>query len=150
VVLVKEALKEVRYKRFQIIEHTADAGIKAYGKTKEEMFKNAALGMFDIMANLKNIKLQECIDLEVEAENIEELLVAWLRELLYQAEAKKVLFKEFSFQYFNEVRLRALCYGERINPKKHRIKTEIKAVTYHQLQVKQENSLWIGRVIFDL
>jgi SHS2 domain-containing protein len=120
----------VRHKRFQIIEHTADAGIRAYGKTKEEMFKNAALGMFSIMANLKNIKLQESIDLEVEAENIEELLVAWLRELLYRSEAKGIVFKEFSFQYFEDVRLGAHCYGERINSKKCRLKTEIKAVTF--------------------
>ncbi len=140
----------MRHKRFELIEHTADAGIKAYGKTKEEMFKNAALGMFDIMASLKNIKLQESIDVELEAKNTEELLVAWLRELLYQAQAKKILFKKFAFQDLNETRLRAICYGEKINPKKHHFKTEIKAVTYHQLKVEQENSLWAGRIIFDL
>ncbi len=140
----------MRHKRFELIEHTADTGIKAYGKTKEEMFKNAALGMFDIMTSLKNIKLRESIDMEVEAKNTEELLVAWLRELLYQAETKKILLKEFAFQYFNEARLRVICYGEKINPKKHRLKTEIKAVTYHQLKVEQENSLWVGRIIFDI
>jgi len=140
----------LRHKRFELIEHTADAGIKAYGKTKEEMFKNAALGMFDIIANLKNIKLQESIDIELEAKNTEELLVAWLRELLYQTQAKKILFKKFAFQDLNETRLRAICYGEKIDPKKHHLKTEIKAVTYHQLKVEQENSLWAGRIIFDL
>ena len=140
----------MRHKRFELIEHTADAGIKAYGKTKEEMFKNAALGMFDIIASLKNIKFQESIDIELEAKNTEELLVAWLRELLYQAQAKKILFKKFAFQDLNETRLRAICYGEKIDPKKHHLKTEIKAVTYHQLKVEQENSLWAGRIIFDL
>ncbi len=140
----------MRHEKFEPIEHTADTGIKAYGKTKEEMFKNAALGMFDIMVSLKNIKLRDSIDMEVEAKNIEELLVAWLRELLYQAETKKILLKEFFFQHFNETRLMATCYGEKINPKKHRLKTEIKAVTYHQLKVEQENSLWVGRIIFDI
>lgn len=140
----------MRYRRFELIEHTADVGIKAYGKTEEEMFKNAALGMLSIMADPKKVKLQESIDLEIEAKNIEELLVAWLRELLYQAEAKKILFKEFVFQCFNETRLRTICYGERVNPKKHQLKTEIKAVTYHQLKVTREDSLWTGKVIFDL
>ena len=140
----------MKYKRFEIIPHTADIGIKAFGKTKEEMFKNAALGLFNIIADLKKVKLQESLDLEVEGDTLDDLLVAWLGELLYQSEAKKVLFKEFSFEYFNETRLRAMCYGERIDPKRHRLKREIKAVTYHRLKIKEENSLWTSRIIFDI
>lgn len=140
----------MRYKKFELLNHTADAGLQAWGKSEEEMFKNAALGMFSIMTNLKNVEVRESLDLEVEAENKEELLAAWLKELLYQSAAKQVLFKEFYFEYLNETRLRVICYGERINPKKHRLKTEIKAVTYHQLKIKQENSLWAGQVFFDL
>lgn len=140
----------MRYKKFEAIEHTADAGIKAYGQTKEEMFKNAALAMFNMLADLKDVKMQSAVDLEAAASNIEELLVAWLGELLYQSVSKGVVFKEFSFEYFDDTRLRARCYGEKIDLTKKRFKAEIKAVTYHQLEVKQKGGLWTGRVIFDV
>ncbi|MFH1856195.1 MAG: archease [Candidatus Omnitrophota bacterium] len=140
----------MKHRIFEMIEHTGDAGMKAYGTTKEEMFVNAATGMFSIIADLKSIKMQDSIDIEVEADNIEELFVAWLRELLYQCDVKKVIFKAFSIEFLDDKHLRALCYGERINIEKQKLKTEIKAVTYHQLKVWQENSLWIGQIIFDL
>lgn len=140
----------MRYKKFEAIGHTADAGIKAYGETKEEMFKNAARAMFNMLADLKEVKMRSSLDLEVTANNVEELLVAWLRELLYQSASKGVVFKEFSFEHFDDRRIRALCYGEKIDLKKGRFKVEIKAVTYHELEVKQEGSLWVGKVIFDM
>ena len=79
-------------KEFEIIEHTADVGIIAYGKNKKEVFINAAKGMFDIITGgNKTLKGDFCDIIRVEADNLESLLFAWLNELLYISETKLVI-----------------------------------------------------------
>ncbi|MEE8360453.1 MAG: archease, partial [Candidatus Omnitrophota bacterium] len=67
-------------KQYEIVEHTADIGVKAYGKTLQELFANAARGLFDIIADLEGLKISTSIKIKLEAPNIEELLIAWLDE----------------------------------------------------------------------
>ena len=83
-------------KEFEILEHTADIGIAAYGKTRKEVFINAAKGMFEIIAEeTKDLKENFYDKIEMEADNLEGLLFAWLNELLYISETRLVILNNF-------------------------------------------------------
>ena len=140
-------------KEFEILEHTADIGIAAYGKTKREVFVNAAKGMYNIITEDKReFKGNFSHYIKLTAGNLENLLVAWLSELLYLSETKLVVFNRFEIKELSDYQLTGKVFGKRIYQSGHKIKREIKAVTYHRLEVKEdkESGLWRAQVIFDI
>ena len=140
-------------KEFEILEHTADIGIAAYGKTKREVFINAAKGMFEIIAGeTKNLKENFYDKIKLEADNLEGLLFAWLNELLYIGETRLVILNKFQIKELSDFQIKAEVRGAKINPPSIKIKKEIKAVTYHRLEIKkvEESGLWRAQVIFDI
>jgi SHS2 domain-containing protein len=137
-------------KPFEVIEHTADIGIIAYGTDIKQVFANAALGLFNLMADLDNLKEGVKRDIELSAEDIEVLLVQWLNELIYISEVEHVIFKRFEIIELSNTRLKATCFGEKIKAGQHRLKREIKAATYHMLKLNKENGRYQVRIIFDI
>ena len=136
-------------KRYELIEHTADLGLKAYGKDLAEAFANAAYGMFSIIAELDAVKEIETRRVEIgEEDDAESLLFEWLNSLLYYFDVETLLFKRFDILEFGEGKLTADCYGEKHDPARHRLKTGIKSATYHMLEVDRENNR--VQVIFDV
>ncbi len=140
-------------KKFEIINHTADIGLVAYGKNKKEVFLNTAKGMFEIIAG-ENRDLKENFydKIKLEAESLEDLLIAWLNELLYISEVKLVILNKFKIKELSDYQIKAEVGGTKINHLSIRIKKEIKAVTYHCLEIKkdEESGLWRAQVIFDI
>lgn len=136
-------------KRFEIIEHTADIAIAAYGSGLEKAFANAAYALFSLMVDPKSVLTTLFREVEVTAENQEDLLVAWLNELLYLHEVESVLFRRFEVRELTESRLRSRCYGELIDPERHKIKMGIKAATYHMLRIQREDGFRV-QVLFDI
>src|SRR3970040_2544693 len=92
---------------FEILEHTADAGIVAHARTLEELFANAAAGMFTLMADLGGVRQAEQRDIDIEARDREALLVRWLTELLYYLDAEEMLFSRFEVAAATDTRVRA-------------------------------------------
>jgi len=141
-------------KEFEILEHTADIGIMAYGKTKREVFINSAKGMFEIIAGNNNDIANNNFSCKVilKAEDLENLLVAWLNELLYISETKLVILNKFKIKELSNFQIKAEVEGIKINPPSVKIEKEIKAVTYHCLEIKkdEERGFWSTRVIFDI
>jgi SHS2 domain-containing protein len=140
-------------KEFEILEHTADIGIAAYGKTKREVFINAAKGMFEIIAGEnRNLKDNFYDKIKLEADNLEGLLFAWLNELLYIGETRLVILNKFQIKDLSDYQIEAEIEGMKINPPSVKIEKEIKAVTYHRLEIKkdEESGLWRAQVIFDI
>jgi len=135
---------------FEIIDHTADVAIAAYGADLKKAFANAALGMFSIMTDIRKVNETRARDVEVTADEIKVLLVSWLNELLFICEVEKTLFKRFDISELNETRMLARCYGQKIDPKRHRIKTEIKAATYHMTQIEEKRGGVRIQVLFDI
>ena len=136
-------------KRFEVIDHTADIGIAAYGANLREAFANAAYALFSLMVDLDNVADAVCYEAEVTAENREDLLVAWLNELIYLFEVENVLFQRFEIDELSETRLRASCYGEKIDPERHKIKIAVKAATYHMLKIEERDGYRV-QVLFDI
>ncbi len=140
-------------KEFEIIDHTADIGIVAYGKTKREVFINAAKGMFEIIAGEnRDLKENFYAKIKLEAKSLEDLLIAWLNELLYISEVKLVILNKFIIKELSDGQIKAEVGGTKINHLSIRIKREVKAVTYHRLEIKkdEESGLWSAQVIFDI
>ena len=136
-------------KNFEFIDHTADIGIMVYGSSLEEVFSNAAYGMFSIIANLANITDHISREITLTAYDREELLVAWLNHLLYLLDTDNLIFTRFKIIGLENDRLQVTAYGEVADPKRHELKTQIKAATYHQLEIVEENG-FRAKVIFDL
>ena len=135
---------------FEIVEHTADIGIRVRGRNPKELFINAALGMCAIMTDPARVSPDRVEPIEVEAESLPELLVAWLNEIIYMIEAKEMLFSHYEIASLTPTRLAGTIAGETFDPDKHDLKIQIKACTYHELKVGKENSNWFGQVIFDI
>jgi SHS2 domain-containing protein len=137
-------------KKYEVLPTTADVGLIAYGKDLVELFKNAAEGMFDLVAEMENVKPEKEEIVDITSPNLEELLVAWLNELILLFDARWFLAKEYDITELNEKHLKAVVKGETYNAEKHAIKTGIKGATYHKLEVKKINDLWRAQVIFDV
>ena len=137
-------------KAFEIIEHTADVGIAARGADLREAFANAACGLFSLMADIDSVGDSVRYDVEVAADNREELLVAWLNELIYLFEVNGVLFSRFDIAELGETKLKAACHGEHIDPRRQEMKAGVKAATYHMTRVEEEGGGFRVQVLFDI
>ncbi len=135
---------------FRILEHTADVGLEAYGGDLAQLFSNAACGMFSIISFLKSIQPTRHISVTVTADCLEDLLVAWLSELLYLSSARQMFFSRFEITEIDQHHIQATAVGEPIDLSRHELSTEIKAVTYHQLKVAESNQIWTARFFFDI
>ncbi|MCP4649678.1 MAG: archease [PVC group bacterium] len=140
---------------YEFFEHTADIGIKAFGRDREELFMNAAWGMFFLIAELK-IRTQQdynnltTIAINVRANNLEELLFSWLSELLSLSDAKRLMASRIQIKEFTETTITADVSFDKLEPKKYNLKTEIKAVTCHKLKIEAKDQYFQAEVVFDI
>jgi len=138
---------------YELIPHTADLGIRVKGKTLPKLFENAGHALFSIMTDIARVKPKEEYPLEVTADNLDELMNNWLTKLLQEYVFNQHLLCRFQVSELRTTnyQLRAVVRGETYNPKRHKILKEIKAVTFHNLSVRQiNNKLWQAEVIFDV
>lgn len=137
-------------KKYEFIEHTADLGFKVYGASLEELFAHAAEAFFEAMVALEGVAEATERSIEVEADAPDNLMVSWLSELLYLFDTERLVFKRFQVKRIENNRLKANVRGEVLDPARHEIKSGIKAVTYHQLYVKEKDGGWEAQVILDI
>jgi len=137
-------------RRYEQFPHTADIGIRAFGKDLKELFENAAFGMFDLIADLEGIKTPVEETVEADAESPEELLVAWLDELLYRFYTKEIIFSKFLIEKLTDNRIEAKICGRPVGANRNRLKTEIKAVTYSGLAIQKTGGGYQVEIIFDV
>jgi len=141
-------------KRFEFLEHTADLYIAAYGKSLEEAFENAAYAMFEGMTDLEKVqpKLEDTV--EVEGYDEQALLYNWLEALLVKFDIKGNLYSRFKIASIEEtprgLRLKATIWGEPFNSKKHLSKVGVKAVTYHQMEIRHAKDAVTVKFILDI
>jgi SHS2 domain-containing protein len=135
-------------KAYEFLDHTADVVVKAYGKDIAEAFEHAAMAMFDLMTDSSKIATVGEYKIELSAPDWEQLLVDWLAELLFLHDVHNVVFGRFKV-LFKDNQLSATVYGEEFNTEKHRIGIEIKAVTYHMLEVHVSDPVFV-QVLLDI
>jgi SHS2 domain-containing protein len=129
----------------------ADAAFEAEAESIEDLFQTCAQAAFEVMADTKTIEHKNKEDVELMGENLEELLFDWLAELIYLKDSKSMLFGKFEVKIAQKdgYRLNASIWGEPADQKKHQVRVDVKAVTYHLLEVKKTNDKWIAKVILD-
>ncbi len=137
-------------KRFEVLDHTADIGLAIYGEDLKTLFEHAGEGFFHIITDLKRVKPRVEKRVELSGESLDRLMVDWLGELLYLHDVDHFLFREFVVETVGEEGLKAVAKGEPYREGAHVIKTQVKAVTYHQIRVEKMNGGWRARVILDL
>ncbi|MFH1128499.1 MAG: archease [Candidatus Omnitrophota bacterium] len=137
-------------KNYEIIEHTADIGIRVKGKDLADLFKNAAQAIFEISTEKLPTKDKEKHKIFVaqKATSLEELFINWLNEVLSLSSAEGLIFEDFQMTKIDEFNVEAIALGSDIT--NYKTNTEIKAATYHQLKVEKTNSGWLAEVIFDV
>ena len=136
-------------KDFEVIDHTADVGIVAYGADMSQAFANAARALFSLITELDDVTEVLHRDVELTAPDEEGLLVEWLNELIYLFDTENVIFKRFDITKLNHTQLKARSYGEKVDKSKHQLKTGVKAATYHMLKVDRGDVCQV-QVLFDI
>ena len=141
---------------FEIIQHTADMGIRVWGEDWITLFEEAARGMVSLIVDFNSVLEKEKRELLIEGENGEELLLKWLREILFLVEGGMVFasfhIREDNFycKDINNYKFIGLLSGEKCDPSRHDICTEIKAVTRHGLLLKKKGPWWETSILFDV
>ncbi|MDP3296254.1 MAG: archease [Thermodesulfovibrionia bacterium] len=149
-------------KKYEPLDITGDVGLKAYGKTVDEVFINAAVGMYSLITNINLIKEKKSINISVESSLIENLFVSWLNELIFHFDTYgfigrriEIESSEFGVQSLEKhstltYKLSAKIYGEDFDSTRHESKLLIKAATYHKLSVEKINDIYEAEIIFDI
>ena len=137
-------------KRFEIFDHTADIGVIVYGENLKALFENAGEAFFRLITDVRKVRYRVEKRIEIGGETLDRLMVDWLSELLYLHDVESLLFRGFKVESVGEGGLKAVVKGEPFQQGVHVIKTEVKAVTYHRMEVRQENGRWRVQIIFDL
>jgi len=137
-------------KNYEVLEHTADIGIRVKSSSLEGLFKNAGLAITSLSVEKQKTQdpQKHKIVITQKAENVEELFVNWLNELLSASAAEALIFEDIQINQINEKFVDAIAIGTDI--RNYQTNLEIKAATYHQLKVQKINSHWQAEVIFDV
>jgi len=135
---------------YRRMDPTADCGIQVFGKDAKSLFENAGLALFDLIADISRVKSGCQYSIQVSGSDWADLMVNWLRELLYFWAGKELLVKEIEVSEISEYQVRAKIRVDAYNPMQHSLNHEIKAVTYHRIQVTSLPAGWEAIVVFDV
>jgi SHS2 domain-containing protein len=134
---------------FDLLEHPADIGFRAFGDDLPELFCNAAMAMLSIAGDPEAAEPREEYRIAVESGDRESLMVDWLSEVLYWFDGKRIAFCGFTVT-LTDAGLQAVGRGEPRDPERHQARLIVKAVTYHQLKIEQRGGLWVAEVYLDI
>lgn len=141
-------------KQYEYLDHTADIKFLAYGKTLEEVFENSALAMFNVITDTKKVSVKNSRKIFLKSSDLESLLVDWLSELLYIFEVDEIVFRECRVEDIREENgeysITSQALGEKYYPESHVFETEIKAVTYNQLEIVKTADGWKAQIVVDI
>lgn len=136
--------------KYRITKHQNEMAVRVTGNSQAELFVNSGLALFEVMADADRIEVKERLPLEVEGADRDELIVNWLRELLYLYQSGGYLLKEFKVTEVKDSLVKAEVCGEKIDPDRHEIKQEIATVAEHKSRMQKTGNQWVARVIFEL
>ena len=147
-------------KKYEVIDISGDAGIRAFGGSPGELLANAALGMYSLIVDPQTVRATGHIEVSVRHASLDGLLLAWLNELIYRFDVDGFLARDIVVTTSSSTKkadaedreylLGASLSGENFDPERHRGKLLVKAATYHNLKVQQNDDYWTAEVIFDI
>jgi len=137
-------------KTYRILNRSSELVIKVFGKSQAELFANSGFALFDLMTDIEKVQGQEHLPVEVEGMDRDDLMVNWMRELLYLFQGSGYLLKEFHVADVKENYVRGEVVGEKLDPDRHEIQREIRSIAYHQSRMAKTGDQWTAQVIFEL
>jgi SHS2 domain-containing protein len=147
-VIIPAPLKQMN-SGFRILEHPADMGLEVWGPELTEVFRQAALGLTSIIVEPASVSSREQRRLSIKGSDVENLLVRWLSEILYLYDGEGFVVCDVDVMMHGSA-LEATLKGERADAGKHQFRTDVKAVTYHQLKIAFDKNLWTANVYLDI
>lgn len=137
-------------KKYRILNRPSELVIKVSGKTQAELFANSAFALFDLMTEIEKVEVRDHLPLEVEGVDRDDLMVNWMRELLYLFQGSGYLLKEIRVTEVREDYVRGEVSGEKFDPDRHEIQREIRSVVFHQSRMQKTGDRWTAQVIFEI
>ena len=137
-------------KNYKLLDHTADICVLVKAKSLKELFVNSAIAMFDIIASKTRSKSPDFLTIRISqtGSDLQSVFINWLNELLSLSSAKGLIFKDFKIKKLNESKIEAEVRGKSFE--NYFFNTEIKAATYHELEIKKSHGSWQAKLIFDV
>ena len=139
--------------RYQFIPGVAiaDLAFEVFAESLDELFSLSAQALFEAMVELEDVRPEEEVLISLSAEKLDNLLFDWLAELVYQKDVDAQLFSQFevSINEYGSYELEGRARGESINPSRHRLKTDVKAITYHMFKLEKRDNGYYARVVLD-
>ena len=135
---------------YTTIDHTADLGMRVVGENPKQLFMHAGMAMFDLISGLRKPEKGKSVAISVNGSDWADLMVNWLRELLYLWSGKEMLVQSIGIEIIKPFFLSANVFCGHFKPLVHDIRHDIKAVTYHQIEVSQTSKGWEAAIIFDV
>ena len=135
---------------YELMDHTADLGIRVRGNDLIDLFENGGRALLNLMVRVRSRGKSVPLSLKVEGNDLPDLMVRWLSEILYLFEGEKVLATSIKINSLSSTGLEATLRTSPYDPRIHEIIREIKAVTYHGIEVIEKKGLWEASIIFDL
>ena len=137
-------------KKYRLMTRQSELAVRVVGISQADLFANSAFALFDVMTDLEKIEVKERLPLEVEGVDRDDLMVNWMRELLYLYQGSGYLLKEFQIREVKDTLVKADVCGEKIDPDRHDMKKEITAVAYHQSRMEKTGNQWTAQLIFEV
>ena len=137
-------------KPYRILTRSSDLAIKVFGKTQAELFANSAFALFDLMTDVEKVEVRDHLTLEVEGTDRDDLMVNWMRELLYLFQGSGYLLKQFQVHEARDTYVRGEVSGEKYDPDRHEVQREFRSVVYDQSRMEKTGDQWTAQVIFEL
>lgn len=136
--------------KYEVFEHVSDIGLHIYASSFKELLENAGLALFDQMTDLSKVTTLDTVEISAQGDTVEELFMAWLRELLYRFHGEGYLLKEFVIKESSKGMVKGIAKGEKIDMERHLMHGEVKGATYHRLEVMEIGGKWQAKVILDV
>ena len=137
-------------KGYAFFEHTADIGIKAHGATLRELFIRMAQGLTELLAEDSRLEPHAARAIQLQADDVESLLLVWLQELLFWFSTERFVPVEYDLEEVTPKGLRGQLRGDTFDPSRHEQGREVKAITRHMLEVREDRGMWHAQVIVDI
>jgi len=142
------------FKAFELCEHTADVLVRAYGRSLEEAFANAARGVFEVITDTSKVEPRVCKHVRVEGIDLENALYRWVEEFLFYFDAEGLVFSRFRVHRIEKTDggyvVEGEGCGEAFDPERHEYRTIVKAVTYAQMCIRRLDGLWMVQFVVDI
>jgi len=123
--------------RYRVMDHTADLMVEAYGRSMQECFSNAGFALFDQTVDLSTVDPSIEVSFSTGGDDLEERLYLFLSELLFMEDCDGFIAKDLDVRFESDKTV-CVARGEHLDRDRHRVKSEVKAVTFHMMRVEPD------------